>query len=52
MSLYKQANVFLKYFQWFDGVGSFFYLSESYIPIREENDRMRWKLKRNGDFTM
>lgn len=33
-------------------VGSFFQLLESHVPIREGEDRMRWKLKRSGEFTV
>ena len=35
-----------------DRVASFCHLLESYIPIDEGNDRMRWKLKSNRDLTM
>ena len=31
-------------------MASSFHLLESHIPIREGNDRMRWKFKTNGDF--
>ena len=35
-----------------DGVASFLYLLESHFPIREGEDRMRWKLQGSGEFTV
>ena len=32
-------------------MASFFHILDSHIPIREGSDRMRWKLKSNGEFT-
>ena len=33
-------------------MASFFHILDSHIPIREGSDRMRWKLKSNGEFTV
>ena len=35
-----------------DGVDSFLHLLESYIPTRKGDDRIRWKLRCNRNFTV
>ena len=35
-----------------DEVASFFHLLDSHTTLGEGNDRMMWKLKSNGEFTV